>query len=316
MRRFAVTTTALCALSLALAGGFADAGLKDRIDAAKEDAEALEEKIQARGEQIAALEQRTEEARARIGQLTQELASGKQRSAQAATELATAEAELAAARKRLERARAVLAQRLVEIYKEGETSYVELILSSDGFDDISTRLEYMKAIAHSDERAAARVRELSELVEDEVARIDALKAEIDEHNRELAAAREEVAETRAELGRQTDELAAAKAAAADDLAAIRSTIDELRAELSSKQLGALFGNGEWAIPEYIVMCESGGNYHALNPSSGAGGAYQILPSTWRAYGGKGLPHQAPPAEQDRIAGEIWRNSGPSQWVCA
>ncbi len=35
------------------------------------------------------------------------------------------------------------------------------------------------------------------------------------------------------------------------------------------------------------MCESGGDYGAVNPSSGAGGAYQILPSTWALYGGKG-----------------------------
>ena len=74
--------------------------------------------------------------------------------------------------------------------------------------------------------------------------------------------------------------------------------------------------GPYAIPTYIVMCESGGNYHALNASSGAGGAYQILPSTWRAYGGQGAPQDAPKEEQDRIAAEIWRDSGPSAWACA
>ena len=64
------------------------------------------------------------------------------------------------------------------------------------------------------------------------------------------------------------------------------------------------------------MCESGGNYGALNASSGAGGAYQIIPSTWRAYGGTGLPHQAPKAEQDRIAAAIWADVGASAWSCA
>ena len=49
------------------------------------------------------------------------------------------------------------------------------------------------------------------------------------------------------------------------------------------------------------MCESGGNYGAVNPSSGAGGAYQILPSTWDLYGGQGAPQDASKAEQDRIA---------------
>jgi muramidase (phage lysozyme) len=72
----------------------------------------------------------------------------------------------------------------------------------------------------------------------------------------------------------------------------------------------------YSIPVSIVMCESGGNYRAVNPSSGAGGAYQILPSTWTAYGGTGLPQDAPPAEQDAIAAKIYASGGPSQWSCA
>ncbi|MBV9748259.1 MAG: transglycosylase family protein, partial [Acetobacteraceae bacterium] len=44
---------------------------------------------------------------------------------------------------------------------------------------------------------------------------------------------------------------------------------------------ASYGGG-YSIPGYIVQCESGGNWHAVNPSSGAGGAYQIMPSTWQA----------------------------------
>ena len=72
----------------------------------------------------------------------------------------------------------------------------------------------------------------------------------------------------------------------------------------------------YTIPASIVMCESGGNYRAVNPSSGAGGAYQILPSTWAAYGGTGLPQDAPPAEQDAIAAKIYAAGGASQWSCA
>ena len=88
----------------------------------------------------------------------------------------------------------------------------------------------------------------------------------------------------------------------------RPTAEEPRVE---RWLG-----GPYSIPTYIVMCESGGNYGALNPSSGAGGAYQILPSTWELYGGQGAPHEAPKAEQDRIAAEIWADSGGGAWVCA
>jgi soluble lytic murein transglycosylase-like protein len=62
------------------------------------------------------------------------------------------------------------------------------------------------------------------------------------------------------------------------------------------------------------MCESGGNYRAVN-SSGAGGAYQIMPSTWRAYGGSGLPQNASKAEQDQIAAKIYQSQGKAPWSC-
>jgi peptidoglycan hydrolase-like protein with peptidoglycan-binding domain len=74
-------------------------------------------------------------------------------------------------------------------------------------------------------------------------------------------------------------------------------------------------SGGYSIPASIVQCESGGSYSAVNPSSGAGGAYQILPSTWQAYGGQGLPQDAPAAEQDRIAAEIYARQGGSAWSC-
>ena len=74
--------------------------------------------------------------------------------------------------------------------------------------------------------------------------------------------------------------------------------------------------GDYAIPESIVQCESGGNWEAVNPSSGAGGAYQIMPSTWQAYGGSGSPQDASKGEQDRIASQIWADSGSSAWECA
>jgi hypothetical protein len=73
--------------------------------------------------------------------------------------------------------------------------------------------------------------------------------------------------------------------------------------------------GHYSIPASIVMCESGGNYRAVNPGSGAGGAYQILPSTWAAYGGTGLPQDASPAQQDAIAAKIYATDGRGAWSC-
>ena len=73
-------------------------------------------------------------------------------------------------------------------------------------------------------------------------------------------------------------------------------------------------SGGYSIPSYIVECESGGDYSARNPS-GAGGAYQIMPGTWAAYGGSGDPASASKAEQDRVAARIYEAEGSAPWSC-
>lgn len=70
-------------------------------------------------------------------------------------------------------------------------------------------------------------------------------------------------------------------------------------------------SGGYSIPADIVECESGGDYSAVNPSSGAYGAYQIMPSTSAAYG----CDMGSAAGQDACAAEIYADVGGSAWVC-
>jgi hypothetical protein len=69
-----------------------------------------------------------------------------------------------------------------------------------------------------------------------------------------------------------------------------------------------------SLPTCTWQPESGGDWSAVNPSSGAGGRYQIMPSTWAAYGGTGLPQDASPAEQTAVAERIMQSQGLSAWV--
>jgi len=69
--------------------------------------------------------------------------------------------------------------------------------------------------------------------------------------------------------------------------------------------------GKWAC---IISRESGGNPGAINRSSMAGGLFQFLPSSWRAYGGTGNAWQASVAEQWRVALNAYARSGWSPWV--
>lgn len=80
-------------------------------------------------------------------------------------------------------------------------------------------------------------------------------------------------------------------------------------------------SGGWAIPEHIVMCESGGDYTAENggsrwAGSTASGAYQIIDGTWGGYGGYDHAADAPPSVQDERAAQIWNGgAGRGNWVC-
>lgn len=65
--------------------------------------------------------------------------------------------------------------------------------------------------------------------------------------------------------------------------------------------------------------ESGGSYTVVNRSSGAGGAYQFLPSTWVGSGAAartGVPRAelATPAQQDAEAARLYASSGRSPWA--
>ncbi|HEX2359782.1 MAG TPA: transglycosylase family protein [Solirubrobacterales bacterium] len=318
----AIALTGAAISGIALAGA-ADPDLETRIDSARQEATLVTERISSQSARIAELERSAAAARAREQDLEAELAESRARSAELGDELAAAETELEAVRARYKRAVDVLAEHLVAIYKSSEPDYLTILLEADGYDDLATRTDYLDALTAEDDRVAARVADLHEQVAGRHSEITELKAEIDRQTEQLEGARAEIAELRAEDERRAVQLSAARAEARAALGELQDRISgwelEVRRE-AAEQLasggGEAFLGGPYAIPTYIVICESGGNYGALNPSSGAGGAYQILPSTWHAYGGSGLPHQASKAEQDRIAAIIWRQDGPGAWSCA
>lgn len=78
--------------------------------------------------------------------------------------------------------------------------------------------------------------------------------------------------------------------------------------------------GKFAIPSYIVMRESGGDYGAYNAngcvtktSRGCIGAYQIA-SFHYAAGGACAGFGQHPAGQDKCAAKLWDQSGSAPWA--
>ena len=75
-------------------------------------------------------------------------------------------------------------------------------------------------------------------------------------------------------------------------------------------------SGSAGCQAHIIADESGGNPRAVNPSSGAGGLYQFLPSTWAALGHSGLPQNASVAEQNQAYYQQVALSGYTAWAAS
>ena len=307
---------ALAAVAAALALGSTRSGaqsidgLNAKISGARDQAEALGADIDATSAELASAQAQAIAAARREAQLNAVLAEGEEREAELEAAVADARGELAAARSRLQRSLDVLADRLVEIYRGGMPDATTVLLESNGFDDLATRAEYLRRIEEADASLVGRVRSLRDQVAVQLAAVEVAEQRAEAYNDRVAAARDQIAAVRTSAEAQASALADARArrqAALDGLQARVSDwtsevqrLERISARQAQQEVGDWFG--DWAIPESIVMCESGGNFEAVNPSSGAGGAYQILPSTWDLYGGEGNPEDASPAQQSEIAG--------------
>ena len=321
----------LCALLAGLVVAVGSAGatkagaLETRLSRAREEASSLSGQLQSTTAELGAAEAEAAKARAHEERLDGMLAEGRERAAELARKLRATRHRLALEKARLQRARAVLADRLVAIYESGTPDTADLVLEASDYQDFVARNDYLRAISEADSALAERVAEVRSAVHREVLKVGDLQAEAVAYDEQLEAARAEIAEVRAAAEAAAARLQSLKGSREASLATLKGDIAEWivqvqEARLAESEAEAEAEIGRWlggpySIPTYIVMCESGGNYSALNPSSGAGGAYQILPSTWELYGGQGEPQNAPKAEQDRIAAEIWADSGPSAWVC-
>lgn len=326
---------ALAALLAALvllvpAAGAVDRGrLETKLVSAREEAGSLAAGLQQSHAELASAEAEAAQAERHERRLNQLLSEGEASAAELKRKVARTRVRLRRERARLARARAALANRLVAIYETGAADPASLVLGSGDYEELVNRADYLRLISQADSSLAARVEQVRNEVRRDAARVEVLHRRAVAYDERLAAAREEISSVREAARAAAAHLATISASRAASLVTLKDDIGtwvkqvqqiraaEARAATEAEaeeEVGRWLG-GPYSIPTYIVMCESGGDYGAVNPSSGAGGAYQVLPSTWELYGGRGEPQNAPKAEQDRIAAEIWADSGPSAWVC-
>jgi septal ring factor EnvC (AmiA/AmiB activator) len=256
---------------------------------------------------------------------------------------------LAMLRQRLARARTLLARQLVSNYEQAKPNLVSVVLESNGFKDLLDKLTFLhdaqqqqqaiititqQAKARADSAAkrlaaleatdrqitfatAQRVRALAGMNLLLHSKQSALQQARSAKQQALTVTRAKGSALREQIARILAAQAAARAAAAAAAAAAQQSAPSGSGSVPTPA-GPTFGpSGGWAIPYAIVLCESGGQNLTPN-SAGASGYYQILPATWKLFGGAGpAAYLASKSEQDAVASRIWNGgAGASNWVCA
>jgi len=265
--------------------------------------------------------------------------------------LASVEAALARERRllallkaRLAQARMLLSRQLVSNYEQAKPNLVSVVLESNGFTDLLDKLTYLKDAQQQQQAIIKITSEAKQQADAAATRLAALEAsvreitvETEQRVRALAGMNELLHSKQAALAQARSAQQGALAAAHAKGAALQAEITKVeaaqaaaeRAALAQQQaaaggsggptpVGPSYGpSGGWAIPYAIVLCESGGQN--LTPNyAGASGYYQIMPATWKLFGGTGpAAYLASKAEQDAVASRIWNGgAGASNWVCA
>jgi septal ring factor EnvC (AmiA/AmiB activator) len=320
----AIAVLAAVALPATVAGAQSIDELNSRIAGARDQAQALGAQIETATAELHSAQAQAIAAAQREAELSSVLARGEEREAELEAAVHDAQAKLSQARDDLNRSLRALANRLVEIYRGHMPDSTTVLLEADGWDDLATRAEYLQRVEDADAALVGRVRSLRNSVRVQLAAVEHAQARVQAFNERIAAARDQISVVRAQAESRAAALESARASQQAAVASLQGQVgdwtqrvqhlEQVSAEQAQNEVDQWFG--DWAIPESIVQCESGGNFGAVNPSSGAGGAYQILPSTWDLYGGEGNPEDASPGEQSDIASQIWADSGAAAWECA
>jgi septal ring factor EnvC (AmiA/AmiB activator) len=282
--------------------------------------------------QITLVERREAEVRV-------ELAAARVRLLATRAQLTRERARLARLRNELRWAENLLAGQLRSSYENARPSLVSVVLSAGGFSQLLDQLQYLGNAEHQQQRIIAFTRRAK--AEAHAAAVALARLQTAEQSAADAAAQRvaALAGMNALLGSRQAALSRAREAQQAALAASRARGRQLEGDIARVQAeqaaaeraaaaastptptptvyGSSAASGGWAIPYAIVLCESGGQNLTPN-SAGASGYYQIVPGTWRLFGGNGpAAYLASKSEQDAVAARIWNGgAGASNWVCA
>ena len=264
---------------------------------------------------------------------------------QARSQLDNERARLRMLKRRLQRASELLGAELRSQYEQPNQSFVSLLVSASGFNQLLSQLQYLDNAKREQQKIIQLTRAARLQTQSAAARIERLE-QADQRAADAASVQTDalsgmnslLASRRTALNLEREAQATALEASQSKGSQLRSAIQKIEAKEAAAQRATqtlsgsgatgttptagsggdgLGGSGGWAIPEAIVLCESGGQNLPPN-GAGASGYYQIVPGTWKLFGGTGpAAYLASRAEQSAVAAKIWNGGGgASNWTCS
>jgi hypothetical protein len=339
MKRYLQITLAVAALAAVVltavpAGAQQSIGrLRSQLNASNVRASSLSASVGALSGLISRLERQIAFVQRREASVQSALSADRAALAAVHAELVREQARLGVLRGRLAAARAALARQLVSGYEHDKPDLVSVVLKARSFSDLLEQIDFLHRAEVQQQTIIAATRAAKRLADAAATRLAAIQRRDQAITRATALQAAALAGMNRLLTSRQAALADARAAQEVALAAarargraLRSAISSLQAEQAAAQRaaelpfaggGALGPTAGWAIPYAIVLCESGGQDLPPN-SAGASGYYQIIPSTWRMFGGTGpAAYLTSKAEQDAVAARIYRGGASvGNWDCA
>lgn len=200
-------------------------------------------------------------------QLQQDINDLNDKIARLQSRIATLNKEIKIQQKELDKQTAILGDRLVVIYEQGETSYLEVLLGATDVKDLFTRMDMLSTIVGQDKQLIAQI-------ESRKKDLDNKKADLDVQQRELESSKVQLVDKKARLAAQLKQKKTVLADVQEDKAKYAQALQELEqasAEAEAMILrlqgkGGSIGTGKfiWPTPGYSTITSNYGmRYHPI-----------------------------------------------------
>lgn len=175
------------------------------------------------------------------------------------TEISTKEQEISDTQKDIDEKQALLEQRLVSLYMNGQTSYIDLLLSSDDLSDFISKYYLISELATYDTDLIQSIRDAKTELEAAKTDLEATKTELESNRTELQTAQAALESTRTEKEAKVASLTSEEAELTAELEELREQESQVSSQIQKLK------------EEYDrKMAESSKNNSSGSSSSGSG----------------------------------------------